>query len=175
MRMAPAIARMEGYNIPGSVAQRNNNPGNLRAAPNCAGKDASGYCIFSGPALGWQDLYRQIQLNINRGLTMNEFFAGKPGVYAGYAPSADNNRPYQYAAFVAAQAGVPVDVPLNALDTAGGGGGPDPLEPSPDSQPVEGDEYYGEYEGTGMETVDLTTVVVVAGAAIAAVYFMSRG
>jgi hypothetical protein len=75
---------------------------------------------------GWNALYSQIQTNIGRGLTLNEFFAGKPGVYAGYAPSADSNSPLAYAQRVGSDAGIPVDVPLNAL----GSPPPNPRKPS---------------------------------------------
>ena len=112
--MANAIAQEEGFNTPGTIAQRNNNPGNLRSWPGAG--SSSGYAQFSTLAAGWAALYSQIQTNINRGLTMNEFFAGKPGVYAGYSPSADGNQPAAYAAFVAGQIGVDVNIPLNSLD-----------------------------------------------------------
>lgn len=113
--IAEAIARFEGFFQPGSLAQRNNNPGNLRSGPRAVGKDSRGYAVYRTPADGWADLYRQVELNISRGLTLREFFGGKPGVYAGYAPAADRNQPDRYAAYVASQAGVPTDVPLISL------------------------------------------------------------
>jgi hypothetical protein len=109
--MAQAIAQMEGFNTPGSIAQRNNNPGNLRSWPGAG--TASGYAAFGSITDGWNALYSQIETNIGRSLTMNEFFAGKPGVYAGYSPSADGNQPAQYAAFVASAVGVDPNTPLN--------------------------------------------------------------
>jgi hypothetical protein len=115
--MATAMAQFEGYNTPGTVAQRNNNPGNLRSGPGQIGTDSAGYAIFPDAATGWAALDNQIQLNINRGLTMNQFFAGVPGGYPGYAPSADSNNPAAYASFVASATGVPVDVPLNQLQS----------------------------------------------------------
>jgi hypothetical protein len=121
--IAQAIATEEGFYKSGSIAQRNHNPGNLRswgAAP-----IVDGYAVAPDDATGWSWLYSQVNTNIGRGLTLNEFFAGKPGVYPGYAPSTDANRPYAYAAFVAAQVGIPVDVPLNAL-----GSPPNPHKPS---------------------------------------------
>ena len=112
--MAEAIARMEGVYIRRSVAQRNNNPGNLRRWGTRPVRD--GFAVFDTPEDGFAALRRQIELNINRGLTMKEFFAGKPGVYPGYAPASDNNRPEQYARFVATQVGLserdPSDIPL---------------------------------------------------------------
>jgi hypothetical protein len=110
--IAAAIQKMEGW-TPGSVSQRNNNPGNLRAGPGQTGTDATGYAIFPDYATGDAALKNQINLNIGRGLTLTEFFAGKPSVYPGYAPSADSNNPLQYAAFVSSQTGIPMDIPLN--------------------------------------------------------------
>src|SRR5271157_4273547 len=85
--LAQAIARMEGFNVAGSVAQRDNNPGNLRSGPGQIGTDAGGYAIFPDVTTGYAALDNQINLNIGRGLTLNQFFGGLPGVYAGYAPS----------------------------------------------------------------------------------------
>lgn len=100
--------------MPGSVAQRNHNPGNLRAGPGSIGTDSGGYAVFPDDAAGYKALNRQIDLNIGRGLTLNEFFAGKPGVYPGYAPSADSNNPLQYAATVGGWIGVDPNALLGA-------------------------------------------------------------
>lgn len=111
--MAVAIARMEGYMDaaynprPGTIAYRNNNPGNLRVWGSLP--QQSGYAVFPTAAEGWGALKIQIRLNLDRGLTLYEFFGGKPGVYPGYAPAADANHPKQYAEFVAAQVGIPPD------------------------------------------------------------------
>lgn len=113
--IAAAIGQMEGANSPGTLAARNNNPGNLRAGPGQVGTDANGFAIFPDLATGTAALNNQINLNISRGLTLQQFFGGLPGVYAGYAPSADSNNPTQYANFVASQAGIPSDVPLSQL------------------------------------------------------------
>lgn len=112
-RIAVAISEMEGYTVAGSRALRQNNPGNLRqwgATPR-----VDGYCYFASPTEGWTALRRQVAKNVGRGLTLLEFFAGKPGVYAGYAPAADANHPKHYAEFVGQRAGIPIDVPLNKL------------------------------------------------------------
>ncbi len=112
--LAAAITRQEGAN------PAYNNPGNLRAGPGQTGTSANGIAIFPDAATGEAALERQIQLNINRGVTLQEFFAGKPGVYAGYAPSADSNRPDVYASNVSTWAGIPADIPLNQLEAGGG-------------------------------------------------------
>ena len=107
-----AIATFEGYFQPGSVADRNNNPGNLRSWGNRPVRD--GFAVFGSAADGWAALRRQVELNVGRGLSLREFFSGKAGVYSGYAPAADSNDPNRYAEFVAARAGISADVPLVA-------------------------------------------------------------
>ena len=121
--LAQAIARFEGF-VPGTRAYRNNNPGNLRTWGSLP-RDSAGYAIFPTPEAGWAALERQVGLNIARGLTLEEFFAGKPGVYAGYAPSADANDPANYARTVAGWLGIGTGEPLSGyLGT--GGAPPDP-------------------------------------------------
>ena len=102
--LAGAIQRMEGA-CSGATCQ-NNNPGNLRAGNGATGVDSRGIAIFPDLATGEAALQRQVDLNIARGLTLDEFFGGKPGVYAGYAPAADSNNPTGYAATVAGWLGL---------------------------------------------------------------------
>jgi len=108
--IAQAIAQMEGYNTAGTLAQRNNNPGNLQSGAGQIGS-SGGFAVFATPDDGFAALNNQIQLNASRGLTLNQFFAGLPGVYPGYAPSADSNNPAQYASFVASQTGIDPNTP----------------------------------------------------------------
>lgn len=117
-QLVGAIATFEGYFREGSIAQRNNNPGNLRTWGSLPTRD--GYAVFPTPEAGWAALNRQVELNVSRGLTLRECFGGKPGVYAGYAPGRDANQPGQYAAYVAGQVGIPVDVPLLSLGNGSG-------------------------------------------------------
>lgn len=114
--IAQAIATMEGFFSPGSVAARHNNPGNLRSWGSTP--VVGGYAQFATEADGWAALYDQIEKNIGRGLTLQEFFGGKPGVYAGYSPSADANNPAAYAQYVAGRAGISPTVALNTLGDA---------------------------------------------------------
>ena len=114
-QIAQAIYQMEGSG-PTTIATRNNNPGNLRSGPGQIGTNG-GFAVFPDMATGWAALDNQINLNISRGLTLNQFFGGLPGVYAGYAPSADSNNPSAYAAFVASQVGIDPNTPLNSLDS----------------------------------------------------------
>ena len=108
--IAWAISLMEGFHEEGSVARKHNNPGNLRTW----GKHpvVGGFVQFPTVADGWTALERQVGRNIDRGLNLLEFFGGKPGVYAGYAPAADKNNPDKYAKFVAGRVGVEVDKKL---------------------------------------------------------------
>ena len=123
--IAQAIAQEEGFNIPGTRPNRNNNPGDMWDGLT-TGKthriwpqypiDSGGFLILPDVTTGWNLLYGQINLNISRGLTLVEFFAGKPGVYAGFAPGGSGgNDPQSYAAFVAGQVGIDPNTPLNAL------------------------------------------------------------
>lgn len=104
--LAQQIATFEGFDKPGSVAQRNNNPGNLRAGPGATGTDKNGYAIFPDVNTGWAALHDLIQKHSGQDLTLQEFFGGKKGVYPGYAPAADRNDPVNYAATVAKGLGV---------------------------------------------------------------------
>ena len=161
--LASAIAQMEGYNTPGTLAARNNNPGNLRSGPGQVGT-SGGFAVFPDAATGWAALDNQISVNASRGLTLNEFFAGKPGVYAGYAPSADSNDPAHYAAFVASQTGADPNVPLNFLlspssDTSGVS---IPAPPSSDSSSV------FDWTGSGDTSQPADSSGVLIGAAVAA-------
>jgi hypothetical protein len=114
-KFAEAIARMEGFYTPRSISQRNNNPGNLRSW----GKrpQVKGFAKFPTPTDGWVALRKQIDRNIDRGLTTAEFFAGKKNmnghvVYPGYAPATDGNDPLTYAKFVAMCVGIDVNAVL---------------------------------------------------------------
>jgi hypothetical protein len=114
-RIAVAISEMEGYTKEGSRSERQNNPGNLRNWGKTPVLD--GFANFPTPAEGWTALRRQIAKNVGRGLTLYEFFGGKPGVYPGYAPDSDGNRSRHYAEFVGKRVGIPADVPLYKLHT----------------------------------------------------------
>lgn len=112
-KFADAIATMEGFFTQGSRAQLNNNPGNLRSWGHYP--LVKGFVAFPAAEDGWKALRTQVQKNFDRGLTTREFFGGKPGVYAGYAPSADGNYPEKYAKFVAGKCGIDVDAVLKDI------------------------------------------------------------
>lgn len=110
--LAQAIARFEGYYTPGTVAARNNNPGNLKYAgqPGAIGADRQGYAIFRTASDGWAALERQIQLDAGRGHTLSTFLHK-------YAPAAENPTG-NYIRFVSATLGVPADIPLSTIAAA---------------------------------------------------------
>jgi len=113
VRIAISISVMEGFNKKGSRPQRNNNPGNLRRWGRIPVVD--GFASFPTVAEGWTALQTQVRKNIGRGLTLYEFFGGKPDVYPGYAPDNDGNHSRHYAEFVANRVKIPADVPLNQI------------------------------------------------------------
>jgi hypothetical protein len=130
--LAAAIQRFEGT-CPSPLACRNNNPGNLRAGPGAIGVDSRGIAIFPDYATGEAALTHQVDLNIGRGLSLDEFFAGKPGVYPGYAPSSDANNPQNYAQTVAGWLGIDPNVPLGSISGSTDGFSPsasDSFDPS---------------------------------------------
>lgn len=82
-----SVAKMEGWNVQGSIAQRNNNPGNLRSGLNQVGSEntASGtFATFATPADGWAALQAQIDRQAGQGQTLRDF------IYQ-YAPPSENN------------------------------------------------------------------------------------
>ena len=111
--IAAAIARQEG-----GGCGANNNPGNLRSWGSLP--TSRGFAVFPTCDAGWQALRQQVQRNVDRGLTLEEFFGGKPGVYPGYAPAADRNQPDIYAANVSTWTGIPLGVPLDELGSSSG-------------------------------------------------------
>ena len=122
--LANAIAQFEGYNVAGSVAQRNNNPGNLRSGPGQTGTDASGYAIFPDASTGFAALDNQISLNVSRGLSLETFIGGgatsSGGTYPGYAPSGDNNNVQNYVTFLANELQIDPSTPLNQIGASPG-------------------------------------------------------
>lgn len=155
--LVQAIARYEGY-APGNIAYRNNNPGNLRSWGSYPVVD--GYVKFPDAETGWNALRKQVELNISRGLSLNEFFRGGKG-YGGYAPAADSNNPDRYAATVASWLGISPDVPLSS---ALGADGSNPFAPSDPTA-----------EGADLTAADLTpsisSAVIEAAAVVGAIAF----
>jgi len=59
--LANAIAKAEGFFVPGALPNRTNNPGDLMVGSVGNGTQA-GKTVFSSAADGWQALYNQVEL-----------------------------------------------------------------------------------------------------------------
>ncbi len=174
--IAQAIGTQEGfYNGTSRIAIQNNNPGNLRSWG--TRPIVNGYASFPTLADGFAALDRQIVLNINRGLTLYEFFGGGKGYY-GYAPSADGNSPRHYAEVVGAAVGIDPNVPLNQVISTsvmqgtgipGGSGIGSPTDPYTD-YPTDG---WTTTDGTifGMSS---TTAMIAAAAGVLLLVAVTR-
>ncbi|MHA2642887.1 MAG: hypothetical protein V2G41_09595 [bacterium JZ-2024 1] len=129
--IAQAIAEFEGFFVSKSEArrkgiryptraQRNANPGNVRAWHSADGKPypvSGGYVDFYAWARaknledkdaireGWRVLKKLIENYINRGYSLREFFER-------YAPAVDNNDPQKYAEYVAIKSKLNIDKPV---------------------------------------------------------------
>jgi len=102
-RLAHLIAQEEGFYVPGSLPNRNHNPGDLRHSPHSfhtADKpDAIGQ--IATDVDGWADLERQLELYAKRNYTLREL------VYE-YAPPSENNSG-EYLAYICKGLGCPAD------------------------------------------------------------------
>jgi hypothetical protein len=94
-KLAVAIATEEGFFIPGSIPNRDHNPGDLRHSPHSfhtpSAPNAIG--IIDNDADGWEDLNTQLQEYAERGLTIEQM------IYD-YAPPSDNNNTSAYLDYV---------------------------------------------------------------------------
>ena len=120
--MAAAIQQMEGYIPPnsqypqGTVAYRNNNPGNLMYAGQAGAVPGgvAGFAKFSSYDAGYAALKNQIQYQINKGQNLTQFFnqyaPGNTTNAAGavQTPAATQN----YINTVATQLGIDPSIPL---------------------------------------------------------------
>jgi hypothetical protein len=102
-KLALLIAQEEGFDVPGSVPNRDNNPGDLRHSPHSFHNpgDPDGIGIIDSPADGWADLERQLQLFADRGLTLSQ------AIYE-FAPPSENDSA-QYLAYVVSGLGCTPD------------------------------------------------------------------
>ena len=95
-----------------SKSFRNNNPGNIRFGKWAAARGASdseGFAKWATAIEGTAALVGLLAGVSYRNLDLI-------GVFQRYAPSSDNNRPNEYAAFVAQKAGVPMGLMLADMD-----------------------------------------------------------
>lgn len=111
--LAKNIEKFEGY-YAGSVAFRNNNPGNLRRSPLQAGR-RDGFAYFNSYEEGFEALKNQIIVSASGQssyyhpeMTLEDFFNT-------YAPSADNNQPSVYLAFIIKETGFSKNMKIKEL------------------------------------------------------------
>jgi hypothetical protein len=109
--LAQSIATFEGFFQPGTLAQRNNNPGNLRAGAGQTGTDPNGFAVFPDVSTGWAALYHQISLDSGRGLDLSQFISK-------YAPPSENNTG-NYLNYLTGQLGVSPTTQLADLGPPG--------------------------------------------------------
>lgn len=110
--MAQAIAKAEGFYVPGSIPQQRNNPGNLKL-PHYGG---DGVDTFPTPGEGWAALYKQLNLirdgrsSVYTSLSMTIKQMGEK-----WAPAGVENIAGAWAKNVASLLGVSVDTPLSRV------------------------------------------------------------
>jgi hypothetical protein len=105
-KLAQAIAKEEGIDVPGSVPNRDNNPGDLRHSPHSFHTPSDPNAIGQIPIRfeGWEDLERQLTLFAQRHLTLAQ------AIYE-FAPPNENNSA-GYLAFVCQELGVASSTPV---------------------------------------------------------------
>ena len=104
--IASAIASGEGFFVNGALPQRNNNPGDLRAAPWLINPVVShGFWEAPTAAEGIAGLYHQIALYIARGYTLRRLIEA-------WAPPSDGNNTDNYVSETARRTGLDPDTPL---------------------------------------------------------------
>jgi len=118
LKLAHVIAIQEGFYKAGTVARRNNNPGNLVyvGQSKAIGQDKNGFCIFATEQDGWDALYFQLMLIFDGKsryyspeMTIREFV----DVYASSSPYPER---VAYAERIANYFGVDKNTKLNQLN-----------------------------------------------------------
>ena len=108
--LAQWIAQMEGFNTPGTIAARNNNPGNLRYDPTQIGQENTvngKFATFATPEDGWAALQRYIENKAASDVTLRQF------IYT-YAPPVENDTT-NYLNYLSSKLGIGADSPLSVL------------------------------------------------------------
>jgi hypothetical protein len=91
--LVQAIAKEEGWGIPGARPTRNNNPGDLKPPMGLStywdgqtGTDAEGFAVFEGEDWGW----RALKIDVSTHALKNPE-QSLAGFIAQFAPSTENN------------------------------------------------------------------------------------
>lgn len=147
--LAATVQRVEGYYPPGttgypngSLAYRNNNPGNLRFVGQPGGSQGEGgYASFPSYATGYQALLNQILAQsapgyrspngsvYPNGQTLSQFINQ-------YAPVADNNNTSAYLSTLVQATGYPADTLLSTVISGGATAPPAVSDDATDSTTV---------------------------------------
>jgi hypothetical protein len=109
-------ANAEGYNVSGSLAQRNNNPVNLKGDwPGATGHDQYGFAIFDSPESGFAAAQTYVNQNAASHplWTLQNFFAKVLGNLQGQPVDNDQGNSDQEAANVASYLGVSPDTTVS--------------------------------------------------------------
>jgi hypothetical protein len=168
-----AIARQEGFNVAGSLAQRNNNPGNLRSGVGQSGS-SGGYAVFATPQDGWNALQNQIEIDSGRGLSLRDF------IYK-YAPPSENNTS-AYLTNVVSWLGL--STPDISLDAIAGGGGGGNVQVVPNVPDIGGGSSFADLVDSSLSvsSLDLSSMLdnnwvapVAIGMGVAFIWWLSRG
>jgi hypothetical protein len=105
-------AQIEGFYKPGSVAQRYNNPGNVKGDyPGVVGHTPSGIDIFGDVGDGWDAATSWVQSNEQQhpGWSFSQLFAKVLGSLSGTPVNNDQGNSQAEAEYVASYLGVPAD------------------------------------------------------------------
>jgi len=110
-----AIREMEGW-FEGSRSWRNQNPGNLKfVGQHGAAQDKDGFAIFKTYEQGWNTLKQMLK---NAAIGRSRVYSPEDSLvefFSKYAPASDNNKPLQYASFVAGRIGVDKNTKIKTL------------------------------------------------------------
>lgn len=108
--LTEAWAHFEGNDQPGSLAQRDNNPVNIKGDwTGVTGHTPSGLAIFSDPSFGFgaAETWEQQQAQEHPDWTLRQFFAKVLGSLSGQDVNNDQGNSAAEADYVASQLGVP--------------------------------------------------------------------
>lgn len=112
-----AIDQFEGFGQPGTIATRQNNPGDLIYGPfarsmGATGAGSNNIAVFPNSSVGFNAMDQLIQQYAGSGYNIQQLIgAWAPGNAPGNTPQSQQN----YTNFVANQMGVPANTPVSAL------------------------------------------------------------
>lgn len=108
--LTEAWAHFEGWDKPGSLAQRNNNPVNIKGNwDGVVGHTPSGFATFSDPSFGWgaAESWVQNQAKQHPDWSIRQLLAKAMGSLTGQDVNNDQGNSVAEADYIAGQLGVP--------------------------------------------------------------------